>query len=123
MTEEEIRECGKSWQLVLGLTDWEIVWKKCRREDFDSREQQGEVKYCSDIKQAIIKIMDEIDWDNPDFTQDQEKVVVHELLHLKFHLLDKVKGEIWDLIIHQYVEELAKSYVATKRKWGDSDVT
>jgi len=115
MTKEEIETTGKEWQQILGLDDWIIVWKKSRKEELELSACQGEVKYQLATKQAIVKIMDEVDWDNPDFTQDQEVVIVHELLHLKFGLLDKVKGEIFELIIHQYVEELAKAFLKVKR--------
>ena len=118
MTREEIETVGKEWQTLLGLNEWETVWKLSRKSEMDDV-GQGQVKYNLCTKQAIVKIMDEIDWDNPDFTQDHEVVIVHELLHLKFSLLDKVKGEIFELIIHQYIQELAKSFVLLKRQ-GDS---
>jgi hypothetical protein len=46
---------------------------------------------------------------------DKEKTLVHELLHCKFAIIDYSGNEIVDRLIHQLIEDRAKSLVKAKR--------
>ena len=69
-------------------------------------------------KQAVIEIADpeKYKMDMPGFTLDYEQVLVHELMHLKLSLVDDPEDNMVNAVVHQLVDELAKSFVAASRE-------
>lgn len=102
----------KYWIKLLHLEDWDIVCKTKRRTELDL-DGQGEVKYNFVGKQALISILDEVDWDNEYFKQDVEKTLVHELLHLKFDEIPVKKG--FENKQHQLLNDMAVCLVNARR--------
>ena len=98
---------------VLGLSDWNIVCKVKHAKDMELDSVQGEVKYSMVGRYAVVSILDCDDWDNDDFSQDEEKTLVHELLHLKFDLVE-VKQNM-DTLYHQLLDDMSKAIVNTRR--------
>jgi hypothetical protein len=118
MDESEVIKWGELcgyWRDVLKLNDWKIVFKVNRKGDMELDNVQGEAKFVHSSREAIIRILDPIDWDNPDFEQDIEKTIVHELLHLRFSPID-TDNELIDKLQHQIIDDLAKSFVSLKRE-------
>lgn len=113
-SKEELNQCMKWWQEKLFLTDWIIKAKICKGEYFKSNEKcSGEnyfipVNRCSQI---LILEKDDYEKENPLMKYCAEKILVHELLHLKFDLstIEQEKNEI-----HILVEQMAKSLVMAK---------
>ena len=107
------------WKEILGLKDWYIILNAhCIPSDLELEDAAGEVQYEETTKSAEIHIIDE------KYTKacvrpfDFEEVLVHELLHLKLSLL--AEGVDWDVsiqlrLLHQIIDDLAKSFVAVKR--------
>ena len=100
------------WVDLLNLRDWEITVKTVRRTDLEL-DGQGEVKYNMTGKQALILLLDPIDWQNDNFKQDQEKTLVHELLHLKFDEIPVKKK--FKQKQHQLLNDMAKCLVNVRR--------
>lgn len=112
-SKKELNECLKWWQEKLFLTDWIIKAKVCNEEDFKSKKCAGEnyfisVNHCSQI---FILEKENYEKENPIMKYCAEKILVHELLHLKFDL-NEVNQETNE--IHVLIEQMAKSLVMAK---------
>ena len=109
------------WQERLGLQDWAITLKiNCKQEDLSNPEWQGENNWITSIKCATIKIVSpEVHGEDRVLKYDFEKVLVHELLHIKFGLLDitdrTYEGTVVDEVRHQLIDDLARALVMAKR--------
>ena len=84
----------------------------------DIQDADGCVNYAETLKAAIIQIIDEKESKATLRPFDFEETLVHELLHLKFCLLEQ--GEDWDnnlqlRILHQHIDELSRILVELKR--------
>lgn len=109
------------WQERLGLQDWAIILRYgCKQEDLELEECCGETQWQTSIKCATIKIISEEIYGNDrilDF--DFEKTLVHELLHIKFSLLDMLnnsyESKVVDELRHQLIDDLARAMVMSKR--------
>jgi len=66
-------------------------------------------------KCSKIRIITEKDYGKRMLPFDKERILVHELLHIKFCLLDNSGNELQDRILHQIVEEFAEILVKVKR--------
>lgn len=113
----QIEKIKDEWIRRLGLTDWNIIIKnKCKPGDFVEQNCDGEVRYIESTKKAIIRILDGRYWEPSEFCSfDPEQILVHELLHIKFHLLDDSSNPIQDRIVHQLVDDMARALVDAKR--------
>jgi len=115
------------WIEVLGLNDWEIYVKfvdldKC--SDDCGCVFHGETTYLDIQKQATIIIMSWDSWEDykkktggVPFGYDQEKTLVHELLHCAFcdiAVRNSDNNEL-DSKLHQILEMTARSLVRLKR--------
>lgn len=96
------------WIKRLGLQDWTIeLQDDCSpREMFDSS-NQAENYYNYTHKHAKIKIAHSRDRQHDILPLDYEHLLVHELLHCKFAILDDSGNSLQDKIVHQFVEDFA----------------
>ena len=101
------------WKKLLGLEAWDIVLKVKPLSEL--KDKQGECTWSWIGREAVISILDEADWDNEDFKQDQEKTLVHELLHCVFGSLTH-KDDTSDDNAHQIIDDMAKLLVRLNRK-------
>lgn len=116
MTEQKANELFQKWVKILQLESWDIRFQWCVRErDMHLRDSLGCVDFIHESRQAIIQMLDPVDFDNDLFTYDYEKTLVHELLHLKFASLDSSGDPLRDKLTHQMVDDLAKSFVSAVR--------
>ena len=118
-------ELLNEWQERLRLQDWTVFLEShVHPENMRAENADGcTVKY-ETSKIALIQTV------NPELLTengeeyisvkpfDFEEVLVHELLHLKFSLLQK--SDDWDdklylRVMHQIIDDLAKALVETKR--------
>jgi hypothetical protein len=74
------------WQGILRLQDWDVKVVIARGREFVTGEgSQGECTWQLPTKQALIKLIDPIDYPtDTKWPYDPEKTLVHELLHLHF---------------------------------------
>ena len=110
----------KEWESRLGLEDWNItLTARCHPEDMALEDCTGCVSYEETTKTAVIQII------NPDLLGERvcrpfdfEEVLVHEMLHLKFCLLER--GNNWEKklqlrVLHQIIDDMSRALVDAKR--------
>lgn len=106
----------KLWQTRLGLLDWTIkLYPDCTPEEIPLPEACGTTECNEVLKAANIMLLREDCYPSNRGVYDKEKTLVHELLHLKFCLLDASGNELQDRIVHQLVDDLARALVAADR--------
>ena len=119
--ENHYEELLNEWQERLGLQDYAIVLHyNCQFTDLETENSVGETKWSNTIKCATIKIISQEEHGNDrvlDF--DFEKTLVHELLHVKFGIID-ICGGLYDSLVvdevrHQLIDDLARALVMAKR--------
>ena len=121
MKEKEEFKLLKEWQERLGLQDWQIKFKpNCKAEEVDEGNSIGETLWSTTNKSAIIKIIAEEEYSEEYIIPyDFEKTLVHELLHIKFSLIDKdlntYEGAVTEQARHQLIDDLARAFVMAKR--------
>jgi hypothetical protein len=115
LTDEELENIVTYWKDELGLQDWKIAITICRRDKMQLEGVEGENEYCHQIKTAMISILDSVDYGDRITDQDQERTIVHELLHCVFSVID-TEDVIRDRIQHQIIETLSKALVDAKRQ-------
>lgn len=109
----EAAESLKEWQKCLGLEDWIIKVKLCEESEMVLKDSAGTCDAASSIKSALIQII------FPKYCRDRirkycaEKILVHELLHCKFSLLD-TDDVVADRLLHQIIEDLSYSLIMSK---------
>lgn len=109
------------WQERLGLQDWAIVLRyNCKFSDLETQDSIGETLWNITIKNATIRIISKEEY-GTDRTLpfDFEKTLVHELLHLKFGIIDSMnstyESKVVDELRHQLIDDLARALVMAKR--------
>lgn len=116
----------KEWQARLGLQDWVIRLNyNCVFGDMKNEEVQGETEFDTSIKCATIRIMNPKEIEDRLLRPDFEYTLIHELLHLKFGLIDG-QVETYDSYVayevrHQLIDDLARALVMAKRGTIDRD--
>ena len=114
---KDMHKLLEEWREVLGLNDWDIEFSP---EDPDTG-GCGLTEWTEAIKSAHIHILPESCYGERMIPFDREKTLVHELLHLKFSVLTKdlsssLDSNTHDRLLHQTIDELAKSFVKVKRE-------
>lgn len=114
-SKRESQKLLKYWQNVLRLNDWTIILNyNCSPCDMLLKDVEGETEYTESIKTAYIRIIDKKYYGERIVPFDFEKVLVHELLHLKFSLLNS-ENELQNRIVHQIIEDMAKALIEAYR--------
>lgn len=104
------------WIRALGLTDWTIkVRLKCKPDEFGARDRSGEAEYQTVIKCAAIRVIDGSCFTPRVRAFDEEQVLVHELLHLKFALIYPENEGTRATATHQLIDEMAWALVRARR--------
>ena len=114
IAQEELKECAEFWKYTLGLSDWNIAISIDREKDMTEQDCAGYCKYRTVRKEAVISIVDPIDWESNDFEYDMEKTLVHELLHCKFALIDS-DDSLREVVQHRLLDEIATAIVLAYR--------
>lgn len=121
VNQDKYEKILNEWQERLGLQDWAIVLRyNCKQEDLSNENWQGENNWETSIKCATIKIISPEVYGNDRMLKfDFEKTLVHELLHIKFGVLDIFSGsyesKVVDEVRHQLIDDLARALVMAKR--------
>lgn len=110
----------KEWVERLGLQDWRIKLKINQTEDQMRENTAGNVDFIEEIRCAVIKIISEDEYPKDSVLEyDFERILVHELLHIKFSLFDNTRWEdeanIPDRHMHQLIDDMARALVCAKR--------
>lgn len=115
MTDRELQELCGWWQKVLRLQDWDVKVLVKRRFQMPA-DAQGQVDYVLQNRKAVISVLAAEDYE-PDhlWPQDQEKTLVHELIHLHMAPFAAPTGTPQDIAQEQAIEALAGALVRLKR--------
>lgn len=106
----------KEWQHRLGLDNWHIVLEEdVSPNDMDLPMVQGETEYDVVNSCAVIRILDEKDYGKRILPFDKEKVLVHELLHIKMWFIYESDSDLQSKMVHQLIDDMARSLVDAKR--------
>lgn len=119
---ETEKDLFNEWRERLGLQDWIIKLKyNCKCDELENEDAVGEVEFMTVNKCAIIRIISKEEYDNKEFMlqYDFEKTLVHELLHIKFGLIEKkvtsYESAVAEDVRHQLIDDLARALVMAKR--------
>lgn len=100
------------WQNRLGLQDWVIVVRdNCTPDDFQIPNAAGECDWREINKCAVIRILNPNCYGDRIMPFNYERILVHELLHIKFTLLDNSDNDLQNRMVHQLIEDMAKALV------------
>lgn len=110
----------KEWVERLGLQDWRIKLKiDCKESDMILKDCAGCTEWTESSKTARIEIMSEEEYGDRITEWDPERILVHELLHLKFSLWDDSRFNDPDFMpdrhMHQLIDDMARALVCAKR--------
>lgn len=112
---EQLKEICAFWQNQLKLNNWRIAIGIERKTVFNNSQSAGEIDYVLPLGQAIIKVLDPLDYPNSPFKQDMEITLVHELLHLYFAPFAPLNNTLEHDFMENTIEQLANILVAMKR--------
>ena len=104
----------REWQKTLRLQDWEIKVLLSTKDDIPDN-SHALISFNEETKSAIISVLNTEDWDNEIFEQDQEKAIVHELIHLHIGFTEKT-DRLSRIHEEQSCEILAEAMIILKRK-------
>ena len=114
---QSLQKCCAEWQHILRLDHWDIYVGIQRKTAFEHDEAQGEISYNYATGDAIIKILDPIDWPTTCVNQDMEKTLVHELLHLQFAPCEPPESDhLQCLLWERSIESTAIAMIRLKRQ-------
>ena len=108
------------WVERLGLQNWRIKLKINQDEEQMRENTAGNVDFIEEIRCAVIKIISESDYPEDSVLEyDFERILVHELLHIKFTLFDNTRWldetNMPDRHLHQLIDDMARALVCAKR--------
>ena len=88
ITQAQVDVWTKSWQKRLDLGEWKITTQIVRATDLRP-DTLGNLRWNSDNKSAVIKVLNPLDYDLPpaEIPVDIEYTVLHELIHLQLSVL------------------------------------
>ena len=82
---------------LLGLSDWHIELEFVNTKDLADRYAKSEVEYSEVTKTAIIRLTE--------FSDKQS--ILHELMHIKFALIDDQDDKTHNRLLHQLINDMA----------------
>lgn len=107
----------KYWQKKLNLNDWRIKLNKdCKASEMLQGDYCGQCELDEVSKAAIISIISKAEYGDGMIPYDYEKTLLHELLHLKFCLLDDNGDTVQGRVLHQIIDEFSRILVELRRK-------
>ena len=122
MRQEKADKLLRKWQRILGLQDWRIkLVVDAIPDDMTLRDVDGEAIWTECKKTALIRILRQDCYGDRIVPYDFERILVHELLHLKLCLLGESGNELQDRYVHQLIDDLARAF-AEVENYDENDV-
>lgn len=116
-------ELLNEWKKRLGLQDWIIyINGDSTPEQMAIEDTDGCTEWSESIKTARINILGEEYYGKRIRPYDFERILVHELLHLKTSLISSQVPDLQERYMHQIIDDLARAFVDAKR-WEDESNT
>lgn len=114
-TQEALSACCEKWQKILRLQDWDVLCVLVSHHEDLSEHALGDCMTCIELKKAHVRVL------HPDATpkgwdgkicEDQERILVHELLHIHFSPFEPADRESLDYAMwEQSIDVLARVLV------------
>lgn len=105
------------WRDKLKLNDWDICFKyNVPYDEMNIEDACGCTSWNEVGKSALIQILKPDQYGDRIVPFDVEKTIVHELLHIKMCLAVVETDEIQKRVVHQLIDELAKTMVNARRE-------
>ena len=111
-----LEELLEQWKSILHLEQWDISLRIRRQKDFLEGDNQGEITFNRVERQAVIHILDPIDWVDIPFNQDMEETLVHELLIIYADFEPEDSDSLQYILWHRIIDSMARVLVYLKRK-------
>lgn len=110
------KELLDEWQKRLGLHDWRIKLNdNCKPEEMSVEGCDGATEWTECNKTARIDILDPQYYGERITPFEYERILVHELLHLKTCLVSDLVPDLQARYMHQMIDDLARAFVDAKR--------
>lgn len=106
------------WTRILRLQDWDIEATIRRARELDYENTAATVAWTFENKQAVIKLLDPVDY-MPGLMEDQDHEVslVHELLHLHYAGFDETeRGSLAHAMLEQSINAISNALVWLRRQ-------
>lgn len=120
MDEATLTALLTKWQLLLRMQDWRI---RASFSDSIPEDDSGHVVHAAESQTAEIFIVSAEGYEQRTHAvteYDPEQILVHELLHCKFHFLDTEKS---DPCIEFAIDSVAETLVKLRRATRDKNPT
>lgn len=114
--EEELQAKCSEWQKILGLQDWDVRLKISRERDLKLSGANAECHWVTAKKQALIRVLDSVDYPESLWEQDMEADLVHELLHLHFAMFAAEDDTLEDTAQEQAITLISKALINLRRE-------
>lgn len=108
----------QEWQERLGLQEWRISLHDCvPAGEMMEENADGFTEFQEVNRTARIQIMDPDEYGERVIPFDYERVLVHELLHLKLCLISETFGAdpLHERVAHQLIDDMARAFIDAKR--------
>lgn len=113
----DIIALAKEWKHRFGLDDWEIaINPNCAPSEMTLDDVDGCSVWTECNKTARIEILAEEYYGERIRPYDFERILVHELLHLKLSIVSDQVEPTQARYMHQIIDDLARAFVDAKRK-------
>lgn len=117
MDKEAAEELLRKWQNILGLQEWTIkLIPDVIPDDMTLRDVDGEAIWTECKKTALIRILRQDCYGERIVPYDFERILIHELLHLKFCLLGESGNDLQDRYVHQLIDDLARAFAEARKR-------
>lgn len=116
-TQPKAEAALKYWREKLFLNDWIISVKVGEFPDMIERGVSGNTEYIYEQRVARIRILSKELCTEDMLKYNAEKILVHELLHLKYNVIantDTYEGKQLDIHEHSLLEQMAKTLIMVK---------
>lgn len=115
IADEKLQELMREWVARLGLQNWKILLlTKCKPVEMTDQDTDGCVDYAESSRTARIELVDPGSYGERVIPYDEEKTLVHELMHLKMSLF--FEADPWmERVAHLILNDLAEALVEAKR--------
>ncbi len=100
ITLDEVRSILARWQPILRLADWDVDVRLVDR----SWRKSGDVKVDLDDRKAVLLLNAE------PRSENLEETIVHELVHLRLHALDRMLVELLDAVFGTAADEPRRAF-------------
>lgn len=103
------------WQERLRLRDWEVAVTTVQPGTLGNPNIKGTITWQLHSRSARISVVESADMAANDPEYDQERTLVHELLHLHFLAWDTASGTPEDTALEQAIWAISRALVVAYR--------